>query len=166
LSADAGQRWEVRKHEGFQRVRDSSLTAAFGFTRDFRLSANPARAGGAENASDGVIAGGRCSSLWHIYLALFHPKGPAPKMKRAWTKKRKVGLRGNSLPPGTDAARSFIFYGAENRNDESCVPWKSWAITPCDFRRPDWAHRWTELGNFGPEHPYLNLFLCAQNTDP
>jgi len=32
----------------------------------------------------------------------------------------------------------------------------------CDFRRPDWAHRWSEW-NFG-QNPYLNLFLCAKHA--
>jgi hypothetical protein len=32
----------------------------------------------------------------------------------------------------------------------------------CDFRRPDWAHRWSDW-NFG-QNPYLNLFLCAKHA--
>jgi hypothetical protein len=32
----------------------------------------------------------------------------------------------------------------------------------CDFRRPDWAHRWADW-NSG-RNSYLNLFLCAKHA--
>jgi hypothetical protein len=32
----------------------------------------------------------------------------------------------------------------------------------CDFRRPDWEHRWSEWNS--RQNPYLHLFLCAKHA--
>jgi hypothetical protein len=32
----------------------------------------------------------------------------------------------------------------------------------CDFRRPDWAHRWTDWDS--GKNPFLNLFLCRNHA--
>jgi hypothetical protein len=32
----------------------------------------------------------------------------------------------------------------------------------CDYRRPDWEHRWTEWNS--RQNPFLHLFLCANHA--
>jgi hypothetical protein len=62
--------------------------------------------------------------------------------------------------PGTECRAQFIFYA---RNQSSAL--RSVQVLgdyACDFRRPDWAHRWADW-NSGQDS-YLNLFLCAKHA--
>ena len=62
--------------------------------------------------------------------------------------------------PGKECRAEFIFYA---RNQTSKL--RSVVVLgdyTCDFRRPDWAHRWRDW-NSG-QNPYLNLFLCANHA--
>jgi hypothetical protein len=62
--------------------------------------------------------------------------------------------------PGTECRAQFIFYA---RNQSSAL--RSVQVLgdyACDFRRPDWAHRWADW-NSG-RNSYLNLFLCAKHA--
>jgi hypothetical protein len=62
--------------------------------------------------------------------------------------------------PATECRAQFIFYA---RNQSSAL--RSVQVLgdyACDFRRPDWAHRWADW-NSG-QNRYLNLFLCAKHA--
>jgi hypothetical protein len=70
----------------------------------------------------------------------------------------------SALPLGTsppmECRAEFIFYARnQSRKPGSVEVLGDYA---CDFRRPDWAHRWTDW-NSGRNH-YLNLFLCAKHA--
>jgi hypothetical protein len=54
----------------------------------------------------------------------------------------------------------FIFY-AQSRATNS-RPVKVLDEYACDFRRPDWEHRWTEWN--AHQNPYLHLFLCSDHA--
>ena len=76
------------------------------------------------------------------------------------------GRKEKEKPALADAAlkaecrAEFIFYA---RNQSSAL--RSVQVLgdyACDFRRPDWAHRWADW-NSGQDS-YLNLFLCAKHA--
>ena len=72
--------------------------------------------------------------------------------------------KGSAAPmgtsPATDCRAEFIFYARNQSRKLGSV--EVLGDYTCDFRRPDWAHRWTDW-NSGRNH-YLNLFLCAKHA--
>jgi hypothetical protein len=75
-----------------------------------------------------------------------------------WEQKEKPALE--EVAPRTECRAEFIFYA---RNQTSAL--RSVQVLgdyACDFRRPDWAHRWADW-NSGQDR-YLNLFLCAKHA--
>jgi hypothetical protein len=54
----------------------------------------------------------------------------------------------------------FIFY-AQPRSTNT-RPVKVLDEYACDFRRPDWEHRWMEWN--ARQNPYLHLFLCGDHA--
>jgi hypothetical protein len=64
-----------------------------------------------------------------------------------------------ALPP-PECRAEFIFY-ARNQSGK-LHPVEVLGHYTCDFRRPDWAHRWDDW-NSG-RNPYLNLFLCVKHA--
>lgn len=62
--------------------------------------------------------------------------------------------------PGKECRAEFIFYARNQTSKLRSV--EVLGDYACDFRRPDWAHRWTDW-NSG-QNPYLNLFLCAKHA--
>ena len=77
-------------------------------------------------------------------------------------KKREQGERAASTdtPAATECRAEFIFYARNQSRKLGAV--EVLGDYACDFRRPDWAHRWTDW-NSGRNH-YLNLFLCAKHA--
>ena len=62
--------------------------------------------------------------------------------------------------PRTECRAKFIFY-ARNRTSK-LRPVEVLGDYTCDFRRPDWAYRWSDWSSC--QNPYLNLFLCAKHA--
>jgi hypothetical protein len=54
----------------------------------------------------------------------------------------------------------YIFYARNQATAVSSV--EVLGDYACDFRRPDWAHRWADW-NSG-QNCYLNLFLCDKHA--
>ncbi len=59
-----------------------------------------------------------------------------------------------------DCRAELIFY-AKTRAAEP-RPVKILGDYACDYRRPDWEHRWSEWCSC--KNPYLNLFLCREHA--
>jgi len=78
-------------------------------------------------------------------------------MKGQGQKKKSASEEGSS---GTECRAEFIFYARNQSRKLGSV--EVLGDYTCDFRRPDWAHRWTDW-NSGRNH-YLNLFLCAKHA--
>jgi len=72
--------------------------------------------------------------------------------------KKKDGSEGASS--ATECRAEFIFYARNQKSELRSV--EVLGDYACDFRRPDWAHRWSDW-NFG-QNPYLNLFLCTKHA--
>ena len=62
--------------------------------------------------------------------------------------------------PSVECRAEHIFYARTQSNAVSSV--EVLGDYACDFRRPDWAHRWADW-NSG-QNRYLNLFLCAKHA--
>jgi hypothetical protein len=62
--------------------------------------------------------------------------------------------------PAPACKAQFVFY-AQSRATNS-RPVKLLDEYTCDFRRPDWQHRWTEWN--AHQNPYLHLFLCGEHA--
>jgi len=72
--------------------------------------------------------------------------------------KKKVVVENTSA--GSECRAEFIFYARVSSGAVSPV-----AILghyACDFRRPDWEHRWTEWNS--RQNPFLHLFLCSNHA--
>jgi hypothetical protein len=60
----------------------------------------------------------------------------------------------------TECRADHIFYARTQTTEVSSV--EVLGDYACDFRRPDWAHRWADW-NSG-QNRYLNLFLCSKHA--
>lgn len=78
-------------------------------------------------------------------------------MKRQ-EQEKKAALEGAS--PGTECRAEFIFYARTQMSKLRSV--EVLGEYACDFRRPDWPHRWSDW-NSG-QNRYLNLFLCTKHA--
>jgi hypothetical protein len=54
----------------------------------------------------------------------------------------------------------LIFYAKTRAHEPR--PVKTLGDYACDYRRPDWDHRWSEWCS--RKNPYLNLFLCREHA--
>lgn len=54
----------------------------------------------------------------------------------------------------------FIFYAQTHANRSK--PVKILGEYGCDYRRPDWEHRWKTWDS--RQDPYLHLFLCKEHA--
>jgi len=72
--------------------------------------------------------------------------------------KKKVVVENTSV--AAECRAELIFYA----RDSSGVarPVDILGEYPCDYRRPDWEHRWSEWNS--RQNPYLHLFLCAKHA--
>jgi hypothetical protein len=61
---------------------------------------------------------------------------------------------------GTECRAEFIFYARKQASESRSV--QVLGEYACDFRRPDWAHRWSDWSS--GRNRYLNLFLCAKHA--
>jgi hypothetical protein len=65
-------------------------------------------------------------------------------------------------PPDTQtidlSCRAEFIFDSRTRG-KSSRPIKVLSDCMCDWRRPDWANRWSDWSS--RSNPYLNLFLCA-----
>lgn len=72
--------------------------------------------------------------------------------------KKKISVENASA--GTPCRAELIFY-ARTPHDE-LRPVGVLGEYTCDYRRPDWDHRWVEWNS--RQNPYLNLFLCTNHA--
>ena len=72
--------------------------------------------------------------------------------------KKRVAVEDTSA--GAECRAELIFYARISSG--AAPPVAILGQYACDFRRPDWEHRWTEW-NSG-QNPYLHLFLCSNHA--
>jgi len=72
--------------------------------------------------------------------------------------KKKVAVEDTSA--GAECRAELIFYARISSG--APPPVAILGQYACDYRRPDWEHRWTEW-NSG-QNPYLHLFLCSNHA--
>ena len=72
----------------------------------------------------------------------------------------KQEKKSENTSSGAECRAELIFY-ARNSSSES-DPVEILGEYACDYRRPDWAHRWSEWNS--RQNPFLNLFLCTNHA--
>ena len=72
--------------------------------------------------------------------------------------KKKVAEEDTSA--GAECRAELIFYARISSG--AAPPVAILGQYACDYRRPDWKHRWTEW-NSG-QNPYLHLLLCSNHA--
>ena len=72
--------------------------------------------------------------------------------------KKKVIEENSSA--GAECRAELIFYA--RISSSVARPVEILGDYACDYRRPDWEHRWTEWNS--QQNPYLHLFLCANHA--
>jgi len=73
-------------------------------------------------------------------------------------KKNKVAVENSSA--GAECRAELIFYARASSGEAR--PVEILGQYACDYRRPDWEHRWTEWNT--RQNPYLHLFLCENHA--
>jgi hypothetical protein len=71
---------------------------------------------------------------------------------------KKAGVEDTSA--SAECRAELIFY-ARNSSSEA-RPVEILGDYACDYRRPDWEHRWMEWNS--RQNPFLHLFLCANHA--
>jgi hypothetical protein len=71
---------------------------------------------------------------------------------------KKAGVEDTSA--SAECRAELIFY-ARNSSSET-RPVEILGDYACDYRRPDWEHRWIEWNS--RQNPFLHLFLCANHA--
>jgi hypothetical protein len=72
--------------------------------------------------------------------------------------RKKVTVEKTS--PGAECRAELIFYS--RLSSSAARPVEILGDYACDYRRPDWEHRWTEWNS--RQNPFLHLFLCANHA--
>jgi hypothetical protein len=60
-----------------------------------------------------------------------------------------------------ESCRAEFIFDVRAR-EKTSRPIKVLSECMCDFRRPDWAGRWSDWSS--GRNPYLNLFLCEKHA--
>jgi hypothetical protein len=72
--------------------------------------------------------------------------------------KKRVAVENAST--GAECRAELIFYAQSTSREAR--PVEILGEYTCDYRRPDWEHRWSEWHS--RQNPYLHLFLCAKHA--
>ena len=79
------------------------------------------------------------------------------KMNAPESKKKALS---ENVAVSTPCRAELIFYARTVRDELHSV--EVLGDYTCDYRRPDWGHRWAEWNS--RQNPYLNLFLCTNHA--